>query len=182
MTARRTISALMAASMVLSSCVKESREMVYASQEKKIESFVESQTKSAPDTRVVYNSGSARVVISEGSGMELTARGRAGILFAGYDFSSGQVSTSYMFATNNYEFAMSSKWERSDESSYEVLEIDMTDKDILEGLVNGLEGVREGEDCYILFSGKHAFGKSRAGTIPANAPLAFRVWVQTVEN
>lgn len=176
------IPALLAAALVLPSCVKESREMIYTAQESKIESFVNSQTGSNPDLRVVYNNGSTRLVMSEGSGMELTARGRTGILFAGYNFSGGQVNTSNMFATNNYEFAMSSKWELSDDSSYGVLEIDMTDKDLLEGLVNGLEGVREGEECYILFSGKHAFGKSKIGTIPANAPLAFRVWVQTVEN
>lgn len=182
MTAKRTISALVAVTVALSSCVKESREMMYTSQETRIESFVESQTKSDPDARVEYNGGSTRIVLSEGTGMELTARGRAGILFAGYDFSNGQVSNQYMFATNNYEFAMSSRWELSDESSYGILEIDMTDKDLLEGLVNGLEGVREGEECYILFSGKHAFGKSGIGTIPANAPLAFRVWVKTVEN
>ena len=62
------------------------------------------------------------------------------------------------------------------------LEIDLTDKDVLDGLRYGLEGVREGEECYILFSGKYAFGKSKIGTIPANAPLAFRIWVQKVEN
>lgn len=182
MTRRVTISFLLAAALVLSSCVKESREAMYASQETKIESFVKSQTASKPDARVEYNGGSTRIVLAEGSGMELTSRGRTGILFAGYNFTSGAVSSGTMFATNNYEFAMSSKWELSDDSSYELLEIDMTDKDVIEGLRNGLEGVKEGEECYILFSGRHAFGKDKTGTIPANAPLCFRVWVSTVEN
>lgn len=53
---------------------------------------------------------------------------------------------------------------------------------ILVGLKNGLEGVQEGEDCYIFFSGKYAFGKEKIGTIPANAPLAFRVMVEAIEN
>lgn len=176
------ISLILLASALLSSCTKEEREKMYADQEKKIESFVDTQKKSHPDVRVEYNNGSTRVVVTEGSGLELNARGKASILFAGYDFTSGNLSAQTMFATNNYEFAMSNKWNLTDESVFEAIEIDMKDKDIIEGLISGLEGVREGEECYILFTGKYAFGKNELGTIPANAPLAYRIWVQTIEN
>ena len=164
------------------SCTKQSREMEYNGQEAKIESFVNSQLNSRPGTRVEYNGGSVRVVLNEGEGMELNARGRATVYFAGYDFSNGNISSSGLFATNNYEFAMSSNWELSDSTIYKPLVLDLTDKGILEGLRTGLEGVQEGEECYILFSGKYAFGKNKYGTIPANAPLAFRIWVQEIEN
>ena len=173
---------LLAAAMLLPSCTKQSRELVYANQEDKIESFVKSQRLSNPDARVVYNGGSTRVVVSEGSGVELTARGRVTVLYAGYDFSGGSVSSSKLFATNNKEFASSQGWKLSDDSTFVPLEIELTDKDILDGLRAGLEGVQEGEECYILFSGRYAFGKNKIGTIPANSPLAFRVWVQKVEN
>ena len=155
---------------------------MYTEQEKKIENFVNARQKSDSTTRVEYNGGSTRVVVTEGDGLELNARGKVTILFAGYDFSTGSLSVQNMFVTNNYEFAMSNNWNLTDGSLFDALEIDMKDKDVIEGLRNGLEGVKEGEECYILFTGKHAFGKNRLGTIPANAPLAYRIWVQTVEN
>ena len=173
---------ILCALLLLSSCTKAERDAMYTSQESKIEAFVKKELETNPDARVIYNGGSVRVVIGEGEGMELTARGKAGIYYAGYDFSKGSISTSTMFVTNYYSFAMSSGWTLSDEESYQLLEIDLTDKSLLDGLRSGLEGVREKEECYILFSGKHGFGKDGIGTISANAPLAFHVWVQTVEN
>ena len=173
---------LLASAALLVSCTKENRELVYANQEDKIGKFVESQQKSNPDIRVVRNGGATRVVVSEGEGVEATARGKVSVYYAGYNFSSGSVSNSYLFATNNYDFATTIGWKLTDGTESEPLEMDLTDKGLLEGLRRGLEGVRQGEECYILFSGKYAFGKSKIGTIPANSPLAFRVWVQNVEN
>ena len=176
------LAALLLASAALLSCTKESRELMYANQEERIEKFVVNQQSSNPDVRVVHNGGSTRVVISEGEGVEATARGKVSVYYAGYNFSSGSVGNSTLFATNSKDFASSAGWNLTDESVFVPLEIDLTDKDVLDGLRYGLEGVREGEECYILFSGKYAFGKSKIGTIPANAPLAFRIWVQKVEN
>lgn len=173
---------LLAAALLAPSCTKESRELLYANQEEKIEAFVTSQQGSNPDARVVHNAGSTRVVVSEGSGVELTARGKVSVYYAGYNFTSGSVVLSGLFATNNPDFAASMGWSLSDDSVFTPLELDLTDKGLLEGLRNGLDGVREGEECYILFSGKYAYGKSKIGTIPANSPLAFRIWVQKVEN
>lgn len=174
---------LLASVLLPVSCNKESRELMYANQEEKIEKFVTSQMSANPDARVVYNGGATRLVIAEGTGVELTARGKASVYFAGYNFSSGSVSTSSLFATNNKDFAASVGWTLTGEDTISgPLELDMTDKDLLDGLRDGLAGVREGEECYILFSGKYAFGKSKIGTIPANSPLAFRIWVQQIEN
>lgn len=182
MKARSLIPALVIAAACLMSCTKQNREMMYSAQETKIEKFVDGQLKSNPSLRVEYNGGSVRVVLNEGQGVELNARGKAGILYAGYDFTSGSLNNSYLFTTNSMDFALSAKWDISDDSVFEPLTVDLTDKGVIEGLRNGLEGVKEGEECYILFSGKHAFGKEKNGTIPANSPLAFRVWVQNVEN
>ena len=166
--------------MLLVSCAKESRELMYAKQESLIESFLAKQNPEGT-LRVVHNGGTTRLVMVEGQGMELTARGKAQVYFAVYDFSSGSISASKLIATNSQDMASSAKWSLTD-PVYDALELDMTDKDLLYGLREGLEGVREGEDCYILFSGKYAFGKNKTGTIPANAPLAFRIWVLSVEN
>ena len=166
------------------SCTKESRELMYARQETKIESFVTSQQKSNPDARVVHNGGTTRVVVNEGTGVEVTARGKVSIYYAGFNFTDGSVSQNTLFVTNNPTYAASVGWDLTTNGEQEEgpLELDLTDRSLLDGLRRGLEGVKEGEECYILFSGKYAFGKSRIGTIPANSPLAFRVWVQQVEN
>lgn len=182
MKGRTSILAALVAAVCLVSCTKQSREMMYTTQESKIESFVNGQLKSNPSLRVEYNGGSVRVVLNEGQGVELNARGKAGILYAGYDFTSGSLNNSNMFTTNSMDFALSAKWDISDSTAFSPLTIDLTDKGVIEGLRLGLEGVKEGEECYILFSGKHAFGKNKNGTIPANSPLAFRVWVQNIEN
>ena len=179
---RLKIYMLLAALAVLASCTKESRELIYAKQEEKIEAFVKKQTEAVPDVRVVYNGHATRVVMVEGEGPELTARGKASVYFAGYNFSSGSVNSNLLFATNSRDLASSAGWSLSDDSVFEVMELDLTDKGLLQGLRDGMEGVREGEECYILFSGKYAFGKNKIGTIPANAPLAFRIWVLSVEN
>ena len=173
---------ILAAAALLLSCSKESRELVYTNQEKSIESFIGKQMAADPGLRVVYNGHATRLVMVEGEGPEVTARGKVSVYFAGYDFSSGSVDSNRLFATNSRDVASSSRWSLSDDSVFEVLDLDLTDKELLQGLRDGLEGVREGEECYILFSGKYAFGKNKIGTIPANAPLAFRIWVLSVEN
>ena len=164
-----------------SSCTKELREQEYGKQEKLIESFVKSLQSRNPDCRVFHQGGSTRITLAEGEGVEVTASGKAVIRYALYDFSSGSASTNTLVATNASDSATTAGWELTDKE-YSALEIQLSDKDILTGLRNGLEGVRQGEECWILFSGKYAFGKSKVGTIPANAPLAYHVWVETIEN
>lgn len=160
------------------SCTKEARESAYARQEELIEKFIRTQG----DARVSYNAGSTRVTVSEGEGVELNARGKAAIYYAGYDFTSGSISSAKLFATNSENVASSAKWNLSGDSLFEPVEVDLTDKDLLDGLRSGLEGVREGEECYILFSAKYAYGRSKAGTVPPNSPIAFHIWVDTIQN
>ena len=58
----------------------------------------------------------------------------------------------------------------------------MTDVHLVEGLRNGLLGVRTGEECEILFSGKYGFGNEIFGTIPVNSALLYKIWVVGVSN
>ena len=53
---------------------------------------------------------------------------------------------------------------------------------LLKGLENGLKGVRGGEECYILFSGKYAYGKKIVGTIPSKSALVYHVTVESITN
>ena len=159
-------------------CKKEERELMYTNQETKIETFVNKCLSDSSAVRVEYNGGSVRLVLTEGSDVDLNARGKVTFLYAGYDFSSGSISQANMFTTNNPDLS----WNVSDSTVFQPVNVDMTQGSLMEGLQNGLIGVRAGEECYILFSGKYGLGKNKLGTIPANAPLAFHLWIQNVEN
>lgn len=164
------------------SCSKAILETTYTKQSDKIEAFVKKQLSSCDTLRVEYRTKSTRIVMSEGTGDELGPGGLALITYAGYDFSSGSVSASVMFATNSADAASGARWTLTDESGFKPMVVDLADGSLFEGLRSGLEGVRAGEECYILFTGKYASPKNRIGTIPANAPLAFHVWVEDIEN
>ncbi len=159
-------------------CKKEERALMFANQETKIESFVSKCLADTTAVRVEYNGGSVRLVLTEGDDVDLNSRGTVTFLYAGYDFTSGNINQTKMFVTNNPALS----WNVSDSTVFQPVRVSMADGSLMEGLQKGLEGVRAGEECYIIFSGKYGLGKNRLGTIPANAPLAFHLWIQTVEN
>lgn len=130
--------------------------------------------------RVVYNNGSTRLVWDEGTGPMLDADGSVSFYYAGYTFS-GSISKQNLFVTNHQETAEASNFALSD-PDYELYEINLGETELIEGLKNGLVGVRAGERCDILFSGKYAFGNTIFGIIPANSALAFQIWVVGVSN
>ena len=44
------------------------------------------------------------------------------------------------------------------------------------------EGVKAGEECEIIFSGKYGFGNDSFGIIPANSALLYKIWVISISN
>jgi hypothetical protein len=172
--------AYIAAILVSASC-SSSLQNLYDKQEEQIDKFV---TASNPE-RVEYNNGSVRVVLKEGtSSDELRKDGVISFYYAGYVFKGG-VSASNLFATNRSETADASSWkptsdEGSDTFAIETLKLD--EAGLIDGLRNGLEGVKGGEECYILFSGTYGYGKRAQGTIPAKSALVYHIWVESISN
>lgn len=206
MNMRNKIFAVLALCIATSACVKEKLETIYSKQETQIDAYL---TKNMAVTRdsiqliitpnpsnpeindttkktvkwndtldVVYNKGSVRMIKNEGTGEKLSETGAVSFYYAGYVFTS---SPSTLFATNHQETAENAKFTVSD-PNYEIFEADMRDTQFLEGVRNGLIGVRAGEECEILFSGKYAFGSDVFGIIPANSALLFKIWVVGVSN
>lgn len=130
--------------------------------------------------RVVYHSGSTRLVWDEGTGPMLDPDGSVSFYYAGYTFS-GSITKQNLFVTNHQPTAEASGFALTD-ADYELYEINLGETELIEGLRNGLTGVRAGERCEILFSGKYAFGNTTFGIIPANSALAFQIWVVGVSN
>ena len=197
---------LMIVCMAASSCVKEKLETIYSKQETQIDAYLSKAsivkrdsiklevTPNADDPTkndttkvkvewedtldVVYNNGAARLIKTEGTGPGLEEDGAVSFYYAGYVFTS---SPSSLFATNHQETAAGSGFILTD-NQYQLFEADMSKTELVEGLRNGLIGVRSGEVCEILFSGKYGFGGEIFGTIPVNSALLYKIWVIGVSN
>ena len=171
--------------MATMSCMKEKRETTYNTQEDKIDQYIAKNMynthvvdgKEVTDTlRVVYRGGSSLLVTQEGINEELKSDGTVSFYYAGYTFSG---SKGTLFATNHKETG--EKWSVTD-ADYSPYVADMRNTELIEGLKQGLIGVRSGEICQIFFSGKYAYGKRPLGIIPANSAIMFEIWVQAVSN
>ena len=163
------------------SCVKQKLESTYNSQENRIDQYIEKNRISGTDTlRVVYNGGASRLVTKEGNGPELSADGNIAIYYAGYTFS-GSISNSNLFSTNHQQTATQAGWTLTEEDA-KALSINMNDYKLLPGLKSGLTGVKGGEECQILFTGKYGFGNKAFGIIPANSALVYKIWVESISN
>lgn len=168
------------------SCLKEKRQATYTAQEAKIDAYIAQKMyktetidgKQVTDTlNVVYNGGSSRLITKEGVGEQLKAGGTIAFYYAGYIFTGSKT----LFATNHEETALQNHWELTDQR-FEMITLELDDSDLIEGLRNGLIGVRSGERCEILFSGEYGYGKKPLGTVPANSALLFEIVVEAISN
>ncbi len=100
-----------------------------------------------------------------------------GAVISGSSSSSGLT----FFGTNHYLTAQFVGWDLT-EDEYEPMTVSLSDKTLIDGLRNGLVGVRAGEVCDIAFSGRYGLGKRPIGSVSANSALLYRVWVESVEN
>ncbi len=159
-------------SMLLAfSCTKQDRENTIVSQEEAIDSYINSM----PDATVVRNGGSNRIVIDSGNagGSEVAVGDSLYIRYAGYIFSRGKGA---LFVTNNEDVAK--------EQEFPCMEapekIKLGSTGLVKGLELGLNGVREGEHCYIIFSAKYGYNNTQVSNISKLTPLFYEVWVDKV--
>ncbi len=170
-----------ASALCCASCTKDKLEAIYSKQETRIESFITSQT-AKEGVSVVYNGGADRIILVQGDGDELSSSGTVTFHYAGYTFN-GSVSSSNLFATNSEEVAKEASWgDSGTDGQFEAVTLNLKDDKMVTGLRKGLVGVKAGEECYIVFSGKYGFGKHKFGTIDANSALLYHIWVSSISN
>ena len=169
-------------------CNKESVQLAYDKQETNIAKFVEAQLKADTTATVTYKDGTVRVVLHDTLRREglladtLRAGGTVSFYYAGYTLSSNaSVSAGSLFATNHRNTADAAGWRLSDTTAFRIQTLTL-DNQLLEGLQRGLEGVRNKDECYVLFSGKYAYGSHAQGTIPARSALVYHIWVNSISN
>ena len=175
----KTIRTFTIASMILAlcSCTKSKLEVTYNNQESKIDSYIASKGEEYRSLRI---GGSNRLILKEGEGEELQADGFVSFYYAGYTFTSG-FSQSNLFVTNHQPTAEQANWNLTD-ADYQIYETNLKDAKLIPGLKDGLLGVKAGEECEILFSGKYGFGNENFDIIPANSAHLWKIWVVGVAN
>lgn len=185
--------------LAASSCVKEKLETMYKKQESQIDSYLSKSNTARRDStivyedgttkdttwtenlEIVYNKGTARLITKKGTGPQLSENGAVSFYYAGYIFKGSTPTPANLFATNHKTTAETSQFKVTD-AEYSLFEVNMAETEILEGLRNGLVGVRSGEECEILFTAKYGYGNRTFGIIPANSALLYRIWVVGVSN
>lgn len=178
-----------AATLLTAGCSKTNLKTAWASQEDRIDSFIESLPTEAdpnnPDKtyvkEIVRNGGSNRVVLEEGSGEALEEGGTVTFYYGGYVFN-GSISSGNLFATNHRQTATDCGWALTDMDFSAASAVLSRSSGLVTGLYNGLKGVKAGEHCYIVFSGQYGFGNKVTGTIPANSALLYEIWIESVSN
>ena len=183
---RILVSALLLAALV-PACEKQSVQLAYDKQETNIDNFVTDQLKKDTTATVTYKNGVVRVVLHDTLQRvgpladTLRTGGTVSFYYAGYTLSGATVNSSAMFATNHKETADNAGWRINDTTAFNILTLTLDDQ-LLDGLQRGLEGVRNRDECYILFSGKYGYGSDRQGTIPARSALVYHIWVNSISN
>ena len=171
----------------LPACNTEAVQLAYDKQETNIASFVEAQRRADETATVTYKDGVVRVVLHDTLTREglmadtLSRGGTVSFYYAGYTLSGSNVTASNLFATNHKKTADAAGWKLSDTTAFNIQTLTL-DEPLLEGLQRGLEGVRNQDECYILFSGKYAYGSHVQGTIPARSALVYHIWVNSISN
>ena len=173
--------------LLVPACNKAAVQLAYDKQETNISKFVESQLKKDTTATVTYKDGTVRIVLHDTLRREgiladtLQTGGTVSFYYAGYTLTGASVSNSNLFATNHKKTADAAGWKLSDTTAFNIMTLTLDDR-LLDGLQRGLEGVRGQDECYILFSGKYAFGSRIQGTIPARSALVYHVWVNSISN
>ena len=181
----RILTAFLLAGLVLG-CSKQAQ-TTYDKQETTISGFVEARVKADSTATVTYKNGTVRLTLHDTLGRDglradsLASGGTVSFYYAGYVLSGNNVSNDKMFATNHKKTADAAGWKVSDTTAFKIETLTLDDS-LLPGLYNGLEGVRNQDECYILFSGKYAYGSHVQGTIPARSALVYHIWVNSISN
>ena len=168
-------------------CVKQSVQSAYDKQENNIAGFVTAQTTSDPDATVVHKDGVTRIVLHDTLSREglmadtLVAGGTVSFYYAGYTLTGTRITNANLFATNHRATADAAGWRLSDTTAFRIETLTLDDS-LIPGLRTGLEGVRNQDECFILFSGKYGFGSHTQGTIPARSALVYHIWVNSISN
>lgn len=172
---------------VTAACSKLSVKSTYEKQATYIEGFVSAQMSKDPQATLTRNGGAFRLTLHDtldrvfGQRDSLRQGGTAVVWYACYTLTGSTLSASNLVATNIRLLANSAGWELSDTLRYKPDTLRLDGK-LVRGLQEGLFGVQQYDECFILFTGEFGFGNNERGTIPARSALAYQFWIENIDN
>lgn len=167
---------LLTLSLAAAVSCNEERELTIADQEAAIDAYI---TQNYSEYPVVRRNGSNRIDLDTAAVEAIDTLVFGDTLhfyYAGYVFTS---APSALFATNSESVAEANSFTVTD-PDFSVEEVVFTEDCLVNGLVNGLYGVREGGHYIILFSAKYGFYNSYVYNIPKMSALIYEIWVERV--
>lgn len=157
-------------SFLLFACAEQDRDVTIINQEASIDKYLESLSN---NFEVISESGSNRVIIEEGNGEVAAVGDSVYFYYAGYIFNSGKGN---LFATNNKSVADKAEFTLINGVEGKVVGGD----DLIKGLSKGLIGVKQGEQCNVIFSAKYGYDNESVYNVPKLSPLFFDIWIERV--
>lgn len=181
---KRILPILLTALVASAACTKQQVQSYYDKQQTNIDDFVSALLESGKAVKSISKGHAIRIVLKEGTTADsLATNGTVSFYYAGYTLSGKTLSNSSLFSTNSKAWADDAKWKvTADDEDYRLLTLKLDEAPLLEGLRDGLAGVKGGEECYIVFLGKYGFGNAASGTIPAKSTLVYRIAVDSFQN
>lgn len=172
--------------LFLCGCTKQAIQATYDKQEATIDKLVESLLAKDEGATAEYLDGAVRIRLSDSTSSDadepLAKGGKVSFYYGGFVVTSASLSYSGLFATNLQELANTAGWKDVDESIFGEETVTVGKGELVPGLEKGLIGVKKGDDCIIVFSGKYGWGNHARGTVPARSALAYQIWVTDVTN
>jgi len=177
------IFALALAAAFLAACSKQALSTTYDKQITNIENFISNQMKSDTNATLTKNNGAYRLTLHDTLKLKDSLRrgGKVSLYYACFILTSSSISTSNLVSTNLKLFAQRANWDLTDTTRYKLDTVAL-DGTLVKGLDLGLEGVQEGDEGYILFTGERGFGNTERGTIPARSALVYAIWIDKIFN
>ena len=164
--------AVIALSFSVFACQKEDLKSTIASQNQEIERFVNSLA--GMDYRIERHEGIVRAVVEEGSGEEAQNGDSLHFIYSGYIFSGGPGT---LFVTNDTIMVDDTTFFPACQAPERIC---LGSSPLIEGLAEGLKGVKKGEHCYIFFSAKYGFYNTIVYGVPKLSPLFYDIVVEDV--
>ena len=171
----------------LGACSKESLKATYDKQISYIEGFITAQMNADTNATLVRNGNAYRLTLHDtldrvlGPRESLLDGGKVSLYYACYTLTGNSLSAGNLVATNVKDIARQAGWNLSDTLRYKLDTLTL-DKSLVSGLQEGLRGVRQYDECVVLFTGEFGFGNTERGTIPARSALAYLFWIENIDN
>lgn len=164
-------------------CSKQALKATYDKQATNIEGFITARMKADTNATLVKTGGSFRVNLHDTLGFadSLNWEGQVALWYACYTLTGTSITSANLVATNVRSLAESVGWKLSDTTRYHLDTLRL-DKNLVEGLRNGLWGVQPGDEAFILFTGEYGYGSTERGTIPARSALVYQVLIESIKN